>query len=79
MIKVIEDIKKKLENHSYTKEEHVRLGIVARICQELGWDIWNPEEFYTEYPIKLKTKEGSVDVVLFHSLMKEKTPVYSLK
>lgn len=71
---IIVDIRKKLANNVYQKEEHVRIAIIARICQVLGWDIWNPEEFYTEYSIKLKSKEGSVDVVLFHSLMKDKTP-----
>ena len=61
-------------NNAYKKEEHVRVAIIARICQALGWDIGNPEEFYPEFPIKLKNKEGSVDVVLFHSQLKEKTP-----
>lgn len=71
---IIVDIRNKMANGVYQKEEHVRLAIIARICQVLGWDIWNPEEFYTEFSIKLKSKEGSVDVVLFHSLLKDKTP-----
>lgn len=71
---IIKDIRSKLKSNAYQKEEHVRLGIIARLCQALGWDIWNPDEFYTEYTIKLKSKEGSVDVVLFHSLLKDKTP-----
>jgi predicted type IV restriction endonuclease len=71
---IIEDICNKLANGVYKKEEHVRLAIIARICQVLGWDIWNPVEFHPEYPIELKNKVGSVDVVLFHSLTKDKTP-----
>lgn len=74
MKKTIEDIRVKLESASYKKEEHVRIGIVARICQVLGWDIWDPQEFYTEFPIKMRNKEGSVDVALFHSNLKDKAP-----
>ncbi|MBM4404118.1 MAG: type I restriction enzyme HsdR N-terminal domain-containing protein [Candidatus Cloacimonetes bacterium] len=71
---IVNDIRSKLKDNAYQKEEHVRLAIIARLCQALGWDIWNPEEFYTEYSIKLKSKEGSVDVALFNSLVKDKTP-----
>lgn len=74
MKKIIEDLRAKLESGSFEKEEHVRIGIVARICQVLGWDVWNPQEFYAEFPIKLKNKEGSVDVALFHSNLKDRTP-----
>ncbi|MDZ4121431.1 MAG: hypothetical protein U1C33_03370, partial [Candidatus Cloacimonadaceae bacterium] len=71
---IIEDIQVKLAKNAYRKEEHVRVAIIARICQALGCDIWDPDEFYTEYPINLKSREGSVDVALFHSLLKDKTP-----
>lgn len=74
MKKIIADLRNMLDCGAFEKEEHVRIGIVARICQALGWDIWNPEEFYTEFSIKLKNKEGSVDVALFHSHHKERTP-----
>jgi len=72
--KIIEDLRAKLESGSFEKEEHVRIGIVARICQVLGWDVWNPLEFYTELPIKMKNREGSVDVALFHINLKDRTP-----
>ena len=74
MKEIIKDIREKLLSNAYRKEEHVRIAIIARICQYLGWDIWDPEEFFTEYPIRLKTKEGSVDVALFHRLEGERTP-----
>ncbi len=42
---VIEDIQKKLRNNSVrrtflsvTTKEHVRLSLVARVVQALGWD-----------------------------------------
>ena len=71
---ILKDIRKKLTDNVYEKEEHVRLSLAARLCYALGWNIWNPQEFYTEFTIKTKTKEGSVDIVLFHSLVKDKTP-----
>lgn len=36
---VIEDIQKKLKANVYQNEEHVRLSLVARVVQALGWDI----------------------------------------
>jgi len=65
--KIIEDLRAKLESGSFEKEEHVRIGILARICQVLGWDVWNPQEFCTEFPIKMTSREGSVDVALLLS------------
>lgn len=66
--KVIKDIRKKLDAKVFVTEEQVRLSLVARICQVLGWDIWNPAEFNTEYFVKkLKGTNGSVDIALFHS------------
>ena len=43
------DIHEKLRNGSYQNEEHVRLSLVARILQELDWDIWNPREVNAEF------------------------------
>lgn len=71
MKEIIKDICKKLEMKAYHMEEHVRIGIVARICQSLGWNIWDPAEFYTELPVpKLRAPkhgvqdQGNVDVAL---------------
>lgn len=71
LIEIIEDIKIKLNSNSYKDEQHVRFSLVGRICQALGWDIWNPEEFYSEYPVKkyppneVTTElRGKVDVAL---------------
>jgi hypothetical protein len=48
----IEDIRKLFADNAFKDEQHVRFSLVGRICQKLGWDIWNPKEFYTEYPVK---------------------------
>ena len=55
----LKDIKTKLEGNFYQNEEHVRFSIVARILQQLGWDIWNPHEVNPEFygtPNEDKTK-----------------------
>ena len=72
MKEIIEDIRIKLNNKSYKDEQHVRFSLVGRICQALGWDIWDPEEFYSEYRVKkfppqdvTKDITGKVDVALF--------------
>jgi len=66
---IIEDIREKLKNGLFATEEHVRLSLVARICQSLGWDIWNPAEYNTEFKVLTdadhSTGYGFVDVALF--------------
>ena len=34
----LEDIRRKLNTGVYQNEEHVRLALVARVVQALGWD-----------------------------------------
>lgn len=69
--KEIEDIRRLLTAGAFRDEQHVRISLVTRICQALGWDIWNPAEFYTEYPVKKYPQKqitvdarGRVDVAL---------------
>jgi len=72
MKEVIEEVRKLLNDGVFSDEQHVRFSIVGRVCQRLGWDIWNPAEFYTEYPVKKYPPQevttelrGRVDVALF--------------
>ncbi len=72
MKQIIEDIRYLLKDGTFKDEQHVRFSLVGRICQALGWNIWNPEEFYTEFRVKrlpqqIITKDvtGRVDVALF--------------
>lgn len=72
MKQIIEDIRILLKDGAFKDEQHVRFSLVGRICQALGWNIWNPEEFYTEYRVKrlpqqniTKDVTGRVDVALF--------------
>jgi len=67
----IEEIRKLFADNAFKDEQHVRFSLVGRVCQKLGWDIWNPKEFYTEYPVKRYPPQevtvdlrGRVDVAL---------------
>ncbi len=72
MKQTIEDIRGLLKSGAFTDEQHVRFSLVGRLCQALGWNIWNPAEFYTEFQVKKlplkdlsKDVRGWVDVALF--------------
>ena len=45
----LENIKQDLTKNVYKNEEHIRLSLVCRILDKLGWDVWNPEEVYPEF------------------------------
>ena len=61
----IEDIRVKLLDKQYNNEEHIRFSLVGRVLQEIGWDIWNPREVYTEYPAVKSEDNTRVDIALF--------------
>ncbi|GAA4028901.1 hypothetical protein GCM10022409_11260 [Hymenobacter glaciei] len=65
MHEILLDIRQRLLNNEYHNEEHVRLALVARVVQALGWDIWNPTEVYTEFKATKKEDNTRVDVALF--------------
>ncbi|MBO0357425.1 DUF4357 domain-containing protein [Hymenobacter sp. BT186] len=65
MIELLEDIRRRLLANEYKNEEHVRLSLVARIVQAVGWNIWNPTEVYTEFKATEKEDNTRVDVALF--------------
>jgi hypothetical protein len=62
---VLEDIKGKIARAVYRNEEHVRVCIVLRILQALGWDIWNPTEVNSEFPVLPNEDQTRIDVALF--------------
>lgn len=53
MKQTIEDIRNMLQDGLFRDEQHIRFSLVGRLCYVLGWDIWNPAEFYTEYSKKV--------------------------
>jgi hypothetical protein len=62
---ILKDIRAKLLNNDYQNEEHVRLSLVSRIIQSLGWDVWNPREVNTEYYGTPNEDKSRVDMALF--------------
>lgn len=62
---IIKDIQRKLNDGAYTTEEHVRLSLVSRILQALGWNIWDPSEVNTEFIAVPQEDQTRVDVALF--------------
>lgn len=65
MQEILLDIRQRLRRQEYKNEEHVRLSLVARVVQGLGWDVWNPTEVYTEFKATKKEDNTRVDVALF--------------
>lgn len=65
MHELLLDIRQRLINKEYHNEEHVRLSLVARVVQGLGWDVWNPTEVYTEFKATKKEDNTRVDMALF--------------
>jgi predicted type IV restriction endonuclease len=62
---ILNDIVQHLKKGDYKNEEHVRVGIVFRLLQALGWNIWNPQEVWPEFPAIPEENSTRVDVALF--------------
>ena len=65
MKELLADIKSRLLSGEYRNEEHIRLSLVARVLQSLGWNIWNPREVNTEFIVVPNEDTTRVDVALF--------------
>jgi Type I restriction enzyme R protein N terminus (HSDR_N) len=65
MKNVLEDICTKLKERAYSNEEQIRFSLVGRILLELGWDIWEPKEVVTEFPVAKTEDKTKVDIALF--------------
>lgn len=61
----LQDIQSKLLEDAYSNEEQVRLSLVARVLQSLGWNIWDPKEVRAEFPAVPEEDKGRVDLALF--------------
>lgn len=59
------DIRQKLNDGVYKNEEHVRLSLVGRVIQRLGWDLWNPREVNSEFAVLPQEDQSRVDLALF--------------
>ena len=78
MKEILQDIRKKLLKGAFQNEEQVRFSLVSRILFALGWNIWDPNEVVTEYPVKKfpisKDENGRVDIALFMNNHSDRTP-----
>src|SRR3990170_2421343 len=65
MKEIILDIRDKASRGVFKNEEQVRVCIVYRVLQALGWEIWNPSEVYPEYLVVPTEDASRIDVALF--------------
>jgi len=65
MKEMLTDIRSKLQNGYYKNEEHVRLSLVARLLQQLDWNIWDPTEVNSEFMVVPHEDSTRVDLALF--------------
>lgn len=65
MKNILEDICGKLKARTYVNEEQIRFSLVGRILAELGWNIWDPKEVYTEFHVARLEDNTKVDIALF--------------
>jgi len=63
---LIEEIRIHIQNGSFKNEEQVKLGIILRVLDRLGWNIWNPNETVLEYKVS-DEDNTKVDFALFYS------------
>jgi hypothetical protein len=63
----LEDIRNKISKNYYSNEEHIRLNLILRLLEKLGWDIWNPKEVYAEFLVAPEEDKTKVDLALFHN------------
>jgi|GEM_PF-3916409 len=67
----IKKIQSLLKEGAYEREEHVRFSLISRILLDLGWDIWNPKEVHTEFPMRKPVSgKGFVDLVIVNTKTK---------
>ena len=60
----LNDIRRLLERGVFKNEEHIRVCVACRILQELGWNVWNPEEVNMEFAVAPEEDQTKVDVAL---------------
>jgi hypothetical protein len=64
MENILNDVRQLFERGIYKNEQHIRFCVVCRILQELGWNIWNPEEVNLEFACAPEEDSTKVDVAL---------------
>lgn len=62
LVEIIADITAKLRQGRFPNEQSVSQGIVLRVLQELGWDVYDTNVVWPEF----QTGEGRADFALCH-------------
>ena len=62
LIAAIEDVRDKLRRGVFSNEDQVSKGVVMRLLQQLGWDVFNPDLVSSEF----KINNRKVDYALRH-------------
>ncbi len=70
MENTLNDVRQLFGRGIYKNEQHIRLCVVCRILQELGWNIWNPDEVNLEFACAPEEDATKVDVALKCSPLK---------
>lgn len=65
MKEILLDVINRLKQGEFKNEEHVRLSLVCRLLEHLGWDIWSPREVFTEFAAMPQEDASRVDIALF--------------
>ncbi len=60
----LNDIRSLFDRGVFKNEEHIRVCVVCRILQELGWNVWNPDEVNMEFAVAPDEDQTKVDVAL---------------
>ena len=63
LIASIRDVREKLDRGAFLNEDQVSRGVVMRLLQQLGWDVFNPDQVSAEF----KIGNRQVDYALLHA------------
>lgn len=63
LIASIRDVREKLDRGAFSNEDQVSRGVVMRLLQQLGWDVFNPDRVSAEF----KIGNRKVDYALLHA------------
>lgn len=64
----LNEIRSSFGRGAFRNEEHIRVAVVCRLLQQLGWDIWNPDEVNLEFVCVPDEDRTKVDIALFSTV-----------
>ena len=61
---VLGTIRRRILQNAYPNETAVRMEIVQSILHALGWNVYDPEQVWAEYSLRLKKTTWRIDLAL---------------